>query len=97
MDERTQERWTLPDHVHESNFAAFCDEVEAHIENTFGVKFFGLRSDEIDGILSAVAELEVEDGLTLGRASCRGFASYVCSHGGEESFGLKPGALDEWA
>lgn len=96
MDERTQERWTLPDHVHEKNFAAFCAEVEAHITNTFGVKFFGMRPDEIDGILSAVAELEVEDGLTLGRASCRGFASYVCSHGGEEAFGLKPGALDEW-
>lgn len=96
MDERTQERWTLPDHCHEANFQAFVCEVAAHIANTFGTDFNSLKDDHANGILSAVAELEVEDGLTLGRASCRGFASYVCSHGGEEAFALKAGSLDDW-
>ena len=97
MDERTQERWTLPDHCHDVNFDAFMAEVFAHILNTFRVQVSQMSDDDQDGILSAVAELEIEDDLTLGRASCRGFAKYVCSHGGEEAFGLLARCLDEWS
>lgn len=96
MDERTQERWTLPDHCHEANFDAFVLEVIAHISMTFGFDFRNLSHDDQDAILSVIVELEARDELTLGRASCRGFASYVCSHGGEEVFGLKAGCLDDW-